>query len=423
MGANGATDMNATATPVEAPSIALPGGVNVFTVRDGERITGSVQFPYEVRGRRSVPIDYQNVQPVTLSEAKGLDAKASARLALVQRWQELCESDKGQTRRDHARRLCAEIDPASPLSKGGTRGVSPRSLQLWARKLDTQGPQALADGYEGGPRKVLSLDGKVAKDALSICAWWCFRIGNEPCIDFRMMHFAASLRPRAPFLRDILSAIEVYYSWPTDRLVVYPFKPFARFAKYDFEKWLYRALADKGQAERQHAASPGEVPLQIWGSAQRYETEDGDEFIGEPRFVPVALTPTVPGERSRKREVAHSRRAVAAIPSEPGARATGQFVPDVLSDLDDRQRWMLIRAARGESQARREAVATMALWWGKIPPSISGNIDVRAGAWQADHRAPAKAVAGRKLAMLIPHLKRPRRPIEPVSKAVQGVVG
>jgi len=387
------------------PSVSLPGGVKVFASRDGDHVTGRVQFPYPVAGRTSVPIDYHN-QSVTRSEAKGLDSKALARHAMVLIWRSLCDADKSLTRLDHAKRVCADAH-TSRDRKGAEFRCSPRSLQLWSRKLDTEGPAGLADRYEPPPRKVLSLDSNLASDAVSICAWWAFRIGNQDVIDSKMVHSAALIRPRAEYMRDIIAAIEAYYSWPTDRLVAYPFKSFARWAKYDFDKWLYRALSpsigsEPGRSEPE-AQAPGNVPLQ-------------------PPLTVIPRHETFPDSKTRKREVNHhgTRRAIAALAppsSEPGAPAertalaTGlpDTIPDFLLALDVHKRWMLIRAAQGDAAARKQALVTMPLWWERVPDRILLFIEAKASAWEADHRVSKSAIAGRKLAMLLPLIRNPRR--------------
>ena len=379
-------------TPLEAPSIELPGGVKVFAARDGDHVTGRVDFPYEVGGRRSVPIDYRNVVPSDISNLKSaipLDPRALARLGMVKCWRDLCDSDKSLTRLDHARRVCAAGAPIN---------CSPRSLQLWERKLDTEGPDGLVDRYEPAPRKVLSLDAALAKDAVSICGGWCFRIGNEPTIDSKMMHSAASIRPRAEYLRDIIAAIEVYYAWPTDRAKM-PFKPFPRWAKWDFDKWLYRALsAPPSDISNLKSAVPLQPPLTV-----------------------LPRDESTPDSKVRKREVRNfaTRRAIASLAppgSEPRVPTSGppQSVPAALLALEDHHRWMLIRAARGDSDAVNQAVVTMPIWWDHLPEQLRNNIDARAAAWKREHPSGTNyVVAARKLTMLGPSIRRP--PKGPVS--------
>ena len=49
-------------TPVEASSMELLG-LRIFATRDGDRVTGRVDFPYEVNGRKHRPIDYHSRRP------------------------------------------------------------------------------------------------------------------------------------------------------------------------------------------------------------------------------------------------------------------------------------------------------------------------------------------------------------------------
>ena len=39
--------------------------VKVFASRDGDRVTGRVEFPYQVCGRSQIPIDYRSKRPDT----------------------------------------------------------------------------------------------------------------------------------------------------------------------------------------------------------------------------------------------------------------------------------------------------------------------------------------------------------------------
>ncbi len=394
------TPSTALQTPLERPSIDLPGGVKVFASRDGDRITGHVLFPYVVHDRVSVPIDYRNapLNPSNSSKPSTADAKALARQAMVLRWRSLCDADKSITRLEHAKRVCDEFR-GSGVSAFRRFSVSVRSLQLWARKLDTEGPDALSDRYEPMPRKILSLESKLAADAVSICAWWAFRIGNEKVIDSKMVHSAAAIRPRAEYMRDILGAIDVYYAWPTDRAKM-PFKPFARWAKYDFDKWLYRALTAAAAQSEPGAQATGHVSLQ-------------------QALTVIPRDDSVPGVKTRQREVRHhgTRRAIAALASStaapgcdtPSSSMPNASMPQCLSSLPDHHRWMLIRAARGDADARNQAVVTMPIWWDKLPEQLRLTIDARADAWKREHpSATGYAIASRKLAMLGPSIRKPK---------------
>ncbi len=190
------TPSTAVQTSIERPSIEL-AGVRIFASRDGDRVTGYALFPYPIGGGRSVPIAYRNAARSEISNLKSASDtfdSGSARLSLVTRWRELCSQNPKASRRTLANRIA---DSASIR-------CSPRSLQLWARKLDTEGPAGLCDRYVPAPPAVLSLDSQTASDAVLACAWWSFRIANADRIDTPMMHSAAGLlRPSSPVPRSL----------------------------------------------------------------------------------------------------------------------------------------------------------------------------------------------------------------------------
>ena len=396
------------------PAIVLPGRVVVYAKRDTDRVTGRVEFPYEVGGRTSVPIDYRNTGPITqclnAPMPQCLDAKASSRLGLVTRWRDLCSADPKLSRHILAKAVASQA----------TIRCSVRSLQLWAQKLDTLGAASLSDNYAAAPRKLLALDAPSASDAVSVCAWWAFRIGNVETIDATMMFHAHQTRGRAPCLADVLAAIDCYYSWDTDR-ARYPFKVFARWAKYDFETWLGRSR-DKDDYRQ--------------GKAQeRVELQGGD--VSDHQFSGV------PDARTRKRDTRDrsTRSQIEALRSEPRVEATGCSEPhasasgavpinnpasslrrsvasslptssvhEAILSLDDRLRMMLFSAARNDVTAQAQAVSTMPLWWDKMPESVRNNIAVRSECWMRAHKgASDRAVRAVQLTMLIAELKRDRR--------------
>ena len=383
--------MNLTAlqTPLEAPpqaaraapAIVLPGNVLVYAVRDGDRITGRVEFPYEVGGRTSVPIDYINAGPLPkdISPAT-LDAKGSARLKLVQKLRDICVMVPDVPRREHARRVASEA----------TIKCSVRSLQLWASKLDAEGPLALCDRYTPAPRKALSLDSKRATDAVSVCAWWAFRIGNVEKIDAPMMHHADQALRRALRQADILAAIDCYYAWDTDR-VKFPFKPFARWCRYDTETWIGRANDKNDYRSR---LPEDRTPL-LAGD------ETDHTFSG------------VPNPKERRRDVNHrpTRRAIDDMKESPNPEAVGDSIHESIMALDEPQRRMLFAAARNDSNARSQAVSTMPLWWDHMPESVRNNILVRIGAWQATQRRHPTDLQfrSRKFMLFLAELRRERR--------------
>lgn len=364
-----------------APAIVLPGNVVIYAVRDGDRITGCVEFPYEVGGRTSVPIDYVNAGPLPkdISPAT-LDAKASARLALVNQWRKLC-SEKPQLPRAGLANLVA--------SKATIR-CSVRSLQLWSKKLDADGPLALSDQYAPAPRKVLSLDSKRASDAVSMCAWWAFRIGDVEKIDAVMMHHADQALRSSLYLSDVLAAIDCYYAWPTDR-AKFPFKPFARWCRYDVLTWIGRA---NDKDDYRYRLPEDRTPLL-----------GGD--ISDETFAGV------PNPKERRRDVNHrpTRRAIEDMKeSRSQPEAVGDSIHESIMALDEPMRIMLFAAARNDREANGQAVSTMPLWWDRLPESVRNNIEVRMEVWQRDHTGSSdRAARSVQLSMLLKDLQRERR--------------
>ena len=81
---------NPNRTPVEPASTPLPdmefARVKIFATRDGDRVTGRVEFPYEVCGRTSIPIDYRSKRPdPTQQPQSSTDHRQARRIELVQR--------------------------------------------------------------------------------------------------------------------------------------------------------------------------------------------------------------------------------------------------------------------------------------------------------------------------------------------------
>lgn len=367
-----------------APAIVLPGNVLIFASRLCDRINGRVEFPYEVGGRTSVPIEYINTGPVPQTPRAwgptSLETKAAARLALIEKWRKLC-IDKPTLPRAGLARMVAS---------NATIRCSVRSLQLWAKKLDADGPQALSDQYTPAPRKALSLDSKRATDAVSMCAWWAFRVGNVDRIDAVMMHHADQALRSSLYLADVLAAIDCYYAWPTDR-AKYPFKPFARWCRYDVLTWIGRAN-DKDDCrsrlpEDRTPLLPGDTSDQT--------------FAG------------VPGPKERRRDVNHrpTKRAIDDLKdAEAKPEGVGQSVHEAIMALDEPMRIMLFAAARGDSEARAQAVATMPLWWDRMPESTRNNIDVWLEVWKRDHaRSSDRSARAVQLSMLFRELCRQRR--------------
>ena len=399
-------------------------GLKIFASRNGDHVTGYVLFPYPIGGGASIPLSYRNA-PSSLppSVPLSLDAIASARLSLVTRWRELCSQNPKASRLS----LANLVADSAPIR------CSPRSLQAWSRKLDTEGPAALCDRYVPAPPAVLTLDPQTASDAVLVCAWWSFRISNTDRIDTPMMHSAAGLlrpsspRPSVPSslpVADVLAAIDCYYSWPCDRQR-FPFKPFARWARYDFETWLFRACDENDY--RRPPLEGGFAPA--------------SELDHVPLRSPQTIRcPNVPDPRSRKRDV-YDRCTRAAIrdsnpptvepsnpstlePSNPSALRPCNPSPLVawLQSLDPRWRGFFLRVAKGDRHAKFELIATLRLWWDGLPDAVRRDIDSRIEAWSKDRSRTEVQIATRRVLSLIPRLRDIRGELTTLSAAAKMVV-
>ena len=111
------------------------------------------------------------------------------------------------------------------------------------------------------------------------------------------------------------------------------------------------------------------------------------------------------GLKSAARQVVRS-----AAPDSLAANENPLTVAESLGKLDDGYRRMLLDAARGDRDAHSQAAATMPLWWDVMPEMTRHNIDFKVNAWHRDHpHVTDRAVAARKLDMLIAELRNQRR--------------
>ncbi len=241
--------------------------LRIYATREGDRVTGRVEFPYEVSGRSSVPIDYRNAR--ISDEATKRRSDEGSDLSFIPQ-----PSSLGGSRRLDAvlyyRQLIAE-QPKARRSKlleqtrqafGRAFGIS--SLRIWNSKYELEGEAGLRDRYTPRPRKVLALDPRQATEAVTICAWWAYRIANVELIDSKMMYAAAGLlvatKPRSDeatkgySVADVLATIDNYYAYPCNR-DVYRFKPFIRWAKYDIDKWVLRTCERNDELRARDARS------------------------------------------------------------------------------------------------------------------------------------------------------------------------
>ncbi len=382
---------NPLQTPIEPPSIEFCG-VCIFAERTGVHVTGRVDFPAPVDGRTSIPINYRSHRPDGSLEGGVHDqarAAAMKRESVVKSYLIHCEVYKAPSRRK-----CAQATIDDCVTDGTLDApIGVRTLQTWVAKYETGGLVSLEDQYAKPPRKVLTLDPRVATDAVLACAWWAFRIGDTAGIDNKIMSVAASLMSSMQ-VGDAIAAIDCYYSWPCDRQR-YPFKTFTRFVKHDAQKWYLRACDDSDYRRQRDALPASAVPLQAPAT--------------------IKTTP-IPDSRSRKRATGNrrTRSDIAKLtgphsavrtppPSEP------QSITDAMRLMDEGYRRMLFDVFRNDAKAKRQAVTTMPLWWHSLPAAVRNNIDFVSDAWHDDHPGVnAAAVSGRKLGMLAAAWRRER---------------
>jgi len=399
---------NSVRTPVEAPSMDLVG-LRVYAARTDDRVTGRVEFPHETNGRSSCPIDYHSRRPQspTPNPQSATDDRAARRLQLVRRWQQLCRDNPGLSKTALAERLAtAETDLK----------VSTSSLRVWARKLETEGPGGLRDRYVKPPRKILTIDAARATNAVKVCAWWAYRIGNAESIDTKLLHSAVALLEAGHAVADIIATIECYYSYSCDR-ARYPFLPFARWAKYHFEKWVLRACDENDYRRAQQAKAR---KREVLHRGTRRAIRDLSENPSGVAPVSNRCSGVAPvSNRCSSSQVAQAlrffgepeaaRREIAAgAPGLPALAANRdpQTIAESLGTLDDGYRRVLLEAAHGDRHARDQAIATLPLWWDALPQTVRHNIGFKVDAWQADHpRVTARQLAARKLDMLLPAIR------------------
>ncbi|MCO6436508.1 MAG: hypothetical protein J5J06_05425 [Phycisphaerae bacterium] len=450
-------------------------GLVLTASRDGDRVVGSVAFPYATYARDRVPIDYRSMRPGTEQTSSPLptaycqlpsphSARESFRVQCVKRFNDLRSTDSTLSQREAARRVVEST----------SERVSIRSIMLWAERFHTEGEASLRDGYVAAPRAVASFTAAEAESAVKLLAWWCFRIGNVETICTTVMHSGVRVLRQGFQLADLLAAVDCYYAWPCDRQR-YPFKSFARWAKHDVQTWLLRA-ADQADYRRQSAAlRESETPLRPPASASCHSS---------PGLPGGSVLSCPPQPKARKRDAAHrgTRRAIAAMatPVDPPSAAPSclrasvapsllpnaarllrsigadnaarqvlasvpidgppalagnrdpQTVAESLGLLDDGMRRMLIGVGQGDREAEKQAVATLPLWWESLPKTLRDRLDVAAKEWLDDNpkwrRAAAAArmeheldllVRKRKVALLRPHLRPARSGIQRLGVALR----
>lgn len=383
-------------TSLERPSMEV-AGVRIYATRDGDRVTGRVEFPYQCYGRSSVPIDYRSARP-SEPRTSVCATPPPYRLFLLKQWEHLCRENPGSTRAEMAERV-------KVVAKVAGRKCSLRSLEAWSQKYAFNGAYGLCDQYTPRPRKTITLTSELAAQAVQVAAWWAFRIGNVDAIDSKVMHTAAvlCLRASAP---ACLSSIDRYYSWPCDRRKM-PFKSFARWAKYDFDKWLLRAADIHDQATNSTSLAYGDGNFQ----------HPHDAFADHPvplqdaaRLSIDQITALPPPTKTRIRD-ARDRGTRQAI--ERGSKPLREDpVVAMLAPLEDSYRVMLMRASFKDRDAVAQAIATLPIWWPLVdlPAGTRERIN-RVTFIKPSDRRPGDdvKVARAKVQMFLSELKEARR--------------
>ncbi|MEK6675590.1 MAG: hypothetical protein AABZ47_08050 [Planctomycetota bacterium] len=370
--------------------------LDIQVQRDGDHITGEVRFPYTVggnldeylrayregkrcTGRDSCPIDYHAASDQNrdghrptgrdgaVNSSCALSPRAQVRLSLVTRCHQLTLENPKLCQGTILQRAIDELP-------GDEKKPAVRSLQNWLSRYRSGGAAALEDNYSdhGAVRNATD---EVRKHALCLCAWWSFRIGNCDVINAEMMTAACNILQTGHTIGNLTSIVDCYYSYQTDRSR-YPFKPFSKWLRYDFETWLFRA-AD--ESDYRHAIEEGRT-----------------EQTELQTLVRKALGPFVHNSKQRRR-FANDRRLRQDIASlaAPCATASKPCLPsqvslaDSLQSMDPRFRSMLLDASkrhgRACADAQHRAAATLPMWWDSIPPSIRGNIDFQVEQWKKTH--------------------------------------
>lgn len=419
------------------PSISFCGA-KVYAERDGDHVTGRVEFPCEVSGKASCPIDYRSLHPGPFRNHErpaAVSDRELLRFRAVARFADLRSMSPKANKRALAKQVVGDF--------GGRFGV--RSLQGWKRQFDLDGTAGLCDDYTPAPKAVLTIGVDRATECVKICARWAFRIGNLDVIDNKAMSIAAGLVERGYSAADLASVIDRYYDWPCDRQR-YPFKSFARWVKHDLDVWVMRACEqedyrrglDAAHIEERSLAGPTEAlqaraaRLAPRAARQRSRETNHSRNRAEPSsslrpsvpssHPPSSLSPSVPSSRLSASEsvrlagglrsigMKDAARDVVCKAGNPARAAEPETIWQAIQNLDDGLRVMLIHASKGDKEARAQAIATMPLWWDRMPEQVRHNIDFKIARWHEQHpHANDLFLAQRKVAMFLPQVRSRRR--------------
>lgn len=388
--------------------------VTIYADRDGDHVTGRVVFPHKTYGRTEIPIDYHSRRPDQARDSYPVDLprRAGCRLELVQRYIALCNEHPQTARLTHAKRVVKDADDSVR--------VSVRSLQLWVHKYETGGPPGLVDGYVAPPAKVLVITSQEASAAVQICAWWAYRIGNVETIDNAMVHTAVAHLVRKGYsVADTLATIEVYFTADVDR-VKYPFIPFARWVRYHFDTWLLKAASIYDFMRGLVAGKRAKPVRDRRRDAAHRPTRQAIKALDTNGAATVRERPVnQPSNPVRASSALHSMglrdlagdvvRAAAVDPPALAVSDDPKTIAESLATLDPSYRRMLLDAARGNRAARRQAIATMPVWWHSMPAGLRNNLDFTARAWHDRHPLVTDVhLASRKLDMILSRIRHNR---------------
>jgi len=384
-------------------------GMRCFVDRHGDHVTGRVEFPQQFN-RQPMPIDYRSCPSRSSGVDDKLDAKTQAKLDAVKRYLHLIVANPKVKKLNLADRAAI-----------GTK-VKARSIQLWTRSYELHGVDGLRDKYVKPIKKLLVVDPAKAKEAMMICMWWSWRVGNIDVIDTPMMTRAVGLldlaKPngRSFTIDDVLKTIDSYYGYDTIRSL-YPFKIFAKWAKYDFSKWYY-IMVQSADVAASRTASRAAAKTRKRDTFSSISQSAIDRLSTTPKHPDAPSVPDHPeAHRHRPGLVAdtdkflrsigfdHAADQVSAQPgsimAEPAANLHAAMVK-----LDAVYRSMLLRAARGEAHAQKEASATFAMWWPDVACPQTRNIDRQVDQYADDHNLlpTHPSLQSRRCLMLYPLL-------------------
>ena len=378
-------------------------GVSVDLNRVGDLVSGFVNLPAAYK-RSPVEVCFRAAYGVDTSNASrrpvGGRLSATRKAEAIEEYRRRINAHRGASRGDLAETVAVQF------------GTSARSIQRWDRAESVQGETGLSDKSSASGLPVISPNDEHLDGAIFTCAWWSFGIANLAIIIERHVAQALLLR-RAHPAADILAAIDYYYGWDCDR-ESFPFKPFSRWDKHDFDKWLHRARQD---AELKRV---------------RNEVRDRLRAVKASNTAPVAPDPI-----TRKRDVASRRRTVRSrvrqsrqlaeigqaanqframqLPNLADALVASAATPDPttieesLTAMSDGYRVAILKAAQRDRMSRTEAIATMPIWFERLPSTVRNNIEFRVKAWQRDHPAAKKRnLAALRFDLLLQAMQRER---------------